>query len=295
MKAHLLSIEEDFFFVISEENDFNFYGQYNKFSKITVINQYLLCSEVAYILEDNKNRDLAFAINMVFLHERMCHGKENLCNQGIDSPCIYFNLVFKKDYVYSTYSEDIEGEAGRVLENFIAHPIVIKSLKENKKYGKFLDYRYFIGDFREIQEEAMKTIKKESSYKEIQNKKLKRIIIKLSILILLSSIFIYKKYYVNRILSILLLIIIALVYLLTSIIKDYIIYNDPFKDKDVYYDVINENNDNKKDNRILIYPDDYPFESDTFLGRYCPLLEFKKNKIRKELKKYTSSKDGNYY
>ena len=297
MKSHLLSIEENYFFIITKTNNLKFYGQYNKYSKITVINQYNLCKDVDIISDNNKKRDYAFALNMVFSHERMCHGKEGLCNQETNSPCIYFNLDFKKDYIYSTYSKVIEGEAGRVLENFIAHPILIKSLKVNKKYGNYLDYKYFIGDFREIKEEAMKNIKNDSLYKEVKNKKLKSIKINSSIFILIFSILFYIKYYLNKNLAILLLLLIS-IYFLILILKDYIGYNDPFKDNDTYYDIINQtsgNNDDEKDGKVLIYPDDYPFESDTFFGRYFPFIQFEKNKIRKKLKKYTSSKNGNYY
>ena len=47
-----------------------------------------------------------------------------------------------------------------------------------------------------------------------------------------------------------------------------------------------EGNNKDEDEPKFIFPDDYPMESDTFLGRNFPFLEFRKNKIRKKLQKY---------
>ena len=292
MKSHLLSIEEDFFFIITKKNNNNFFGLYNKYTKIMVINEYNLFNGVSAI-EANKKKDYAFSLNIVFSQERMSHGKENSCNQGIDSPCIYFNIDFKKDYIYSSYSN--VGEAGKVFENFIAHPILIKALKVNKNLGNFLNYKYFIGDFKEIKNEVMKKIKNNIIYKTVQKNILKRILTESSIFILIISSLFYFSFHLNHIFIISISVILSILYL-KLLLKNYMAYNDPFKDNNTYYDIINENNNNNgKESQILIYPDDYPFESDTFLGKYFPFLEFEKNKIREKLKKYTNPKDGNYY
>ena len=98
------------------------------------------------VIEVNKKKVYAFSLNTVFSNERMSCGKEKLCNRGINSPCIYFNIDFKKNYIYSSYLNT--GKEGKILENFIGHPILIKALKVNKNFGNYLDYKYFIGDFR---------------------------------------------------------------------------------------------------------------------------------------------------
>ena len=78
-------------------------------------------------------------------------------------------------------------------------------------------------------------------------------------------------------------------------INDYRIYLNPISDNEIYYDIINKKKiKEEKEERFLIFPDDYPFESETFLGRHFPFLEFRKNKIRKKLRKYITH-DGNYY
>ena len=296
MKFHLMSIEENFFFAIGDINNYNFYGLYNKYCKITVINQYNLCKDIFSIQELNKKKDYAFSLNMVFSHERMCHGKEGLVLsiQGINSPCIFFNNDFKRDYICSSYSNN-EGEAGRVLEKFVAHPLLIIALKENKIYGKFLNYKYFIKDFNEIKKEVLKTIKDDYFYKKVKNKKYYILKIEVSIYVLIFSLLLYLgRDYINHIFKVLLLVLISFGFLI-SIKKNYKIYRNPLEDNEIYYDIIKENiNNDEKENRLLIYPDHYPMLSDTFIERYFPCLEYKKNKIRKKLSKYING-NGNYY
>ena len=185
IKSHLMSIEENFFFIIAQMNNYNFYGVYNKYSKTTVINQYTLYKDI-YIIKEEAKKDYAFSLNMVISHERMCQGKEGscLCIQGINSPCIFFNNDFKRDYIFSSYSSN-EGEAGRVLEKFVGPQLLVKVLKENKIYGKFLDYKYFIGDFKELKNEVLKTIENDHFYMKVKNIKFFILIIEFAISILI--------------------------------------------------------------------------------------------------------------
>ena len=294
MKDHLKSLEGDLFFVLREENDCDFYGSYNKYFQVTTVNEFYLCKNISFYKTLNKKKDCAFSINMVFSHERMSHGKEDLNDQGIDSPCIFFNIDFKKDYVYSSYSNRSEGEFGRMFERFIAHQLLISIMKRNKCFGQFLDHKFFIGDFREIKEEAMKIMKNDYIYKGIKSQGLIRIIFKSSIYILIISILYFDKSYLNIYAKYSFILFLSFLFII-YFIKDYRIYKNPLNYNEIYFDIINEKkNEKDEEERFLIFPDDYPFESDTFLGRHFPFLEFRKNKIRKKLSKYFSH-DGNYY
>ena len=294
IKSHLKSVEDDFFFVFDEFNNYNFYGLFNKYSKTTLINQYNLCFDIGTIQDLNKKKDYAFSINMILLLERMCHVKESLNNEETNLPCIFFNIDFEKDYIYSSYSNNKENESARIMEKFVAHQLIINIMKKNKKFGKYLDYKYFIGDFHEIIEEALKEIKNDSQFKEIRNKKFLKIIIELSMYILIISSIYFNRNYFNYIFIISLLLFISIIFLMLFI-NDLKIYRNPLINNEIYYDITDENiNNTEKLLEHLIYPDDYPFESETFLGRYFPFLEFKKNKIRQYLSKYVT-RDGNYY
>ena len=99
----------------------------------------------------------------------MGHAKEKLSNPSIISPCIYFNINFQKDYVHF-YDNMERGESGRMLENFISSKCLIRLMKIKKIFGEFLDYKYFIKDFREINERAISEFKKTNNYFNIKNK-----------------------------------------------------------------------------------------------------------------------------
>ena len=78
--------------------------------------------------------------------------------------------------------------------------------------------------------------------------------------------------------------------------KNYRKCKEPYKYNELfnYIDITNTDEDEDLENK-LIYPDDYPFQSETFLGRYLPFLQFKENKIRRKLKQYvTLSMKKNY-
>jgi len=280
MKTHLLNLEEDFFFVFDKINYFNFYGIYTSNTRIMTLNQYLLCKGVSLITDNTSKKNYAFKINMAFSHERMCHGKENLCNPGIESPVIYFNIKFQRDILYSESNNKNVGEAGRIFETFIGNPTLLKIMKENLLFGKYLDYHYFIGDFKEIKDEAFKIFRTTKYYNNLKNRKVKIYFFIFLITFIISCLF-WKFYGLNLVL--------ILLYSLSIIILSYKYYNiEDFIDIHSPCDNFDrlEGNNKDEDEPKFIFPDDYPMESDTFLGRNFPFLEFRKNKIRKKLQKY---------
>ena len=293
MKNHLKSVEEDFFFVLKEKNECYFYGLYNVYSQTTTLNEYYICEDLDIYREPEEKKGCAFSINMVLSHERMCQGKESLNNQGINSPYTFFNIDFKKDYIYS---HDSKKSRGRMFERFIANYLLIDLMKRNKNFFKYLDYKYFIGNFEELKKYATKIIKDDYSYKAMRSRGLNRIILEFSIYILIiSMLFGLDKLYFNKCVKYSLILFISFLFLF-YFYKDYRKFSDPLCDNESYYDIIIERKNNDvQDSRIYLYPDDYPIESETFLGRYFPFLEFRKNKIRKILSKYLDSKDGNCY
>lgn len=284
MKTHLLNLEEDFFFVFDKTNYFSFYGIYTYNTRIMTINQYLLCKGVSIITDNTSKKNYAFKINMVFSHERMCHGKENLCNPGIESPIIYFNIKFQRDIIYSESNNKNVGEAGRMFETFIANPILIKIMKENLLFGKFLDYQYFVGNFNEIKDEALKIFRTTKYYNNLKNRKVKTYLFVFLINFIIFYL-IWKFYGLNLVL--------ILLYSLNIIILSYKYYNifyniEDFIDTQTPSDNFDRLGGKKEDEDEpkFIFPDDYPMESESFLGRNFPFLEFRKNIIRKKFQKF---------
>ena len=169
-------------------------------------------------------------------------------------------------------------------------------MKRNKSFFEFLDYKYFIGNFEEIKKYATKIIKEDYSYKAIKSRYLNRIILEFSIYILIVSILlIHDKIYFSKCVKYSLILFLSLLFLF-YFYNDNRKFNDPIYGNESYYNIISKRkNSDSQDSRVYLFPDDYPFESETFLGRYFPFLEFRKNKIRKILRKYLDNKDGNYY
>ena len=46
MKTHLLSLQDNFFFILEDKNEGEFNGMYNHETQITTINQYVLCNDI---------------------------------------------------------------------------------------------------------------------------------------------------------------------------------------------------------------------------------------------------------
>ena len=286
MKSHLMALQESFFFIIEERNELNFNGIYNAGNKITTINQYILCKEVNAVNTLEKKKDYSFSISMVFSHERMGHGKEIMSNPGIESPIIFFNKYFEKDYI-SKYNQKYGGESGRLFESFIASKILIRVMKEIKRFGKFLNYKYFTKDIKEINNEAILLFQQTELYGRIKSKIKIFIIIKLIIWILTISLLLYIIFNAIELSfkNIIKIFLIIILFILSKLIfNDYHKLLKPYKYNDDLYD-INENN-NEKDEVKLIFPDKYPMETKTVLEKLFPCLYFKKNKIRRKLNKY---------
>ena len=282
MKSHLMTLQENFFFIIEERNELNFNGIYNAGNKITTINQYILCKGVNAVNTVEEKKGYSFSICMAFCHERMGHKKEIMSNSGFESPSVFFNKYFEKDYI-SKYNEKYGDESGRILESFIASKILIKIMKEIKKFGEFLNYKYFIKDFEEINKKAILLFQETELYVRVKSKIKIFIIIKLIISILpisllLCIIFNAIELSFNNIIKTFLIIILFI--LSKLIFNDYQKLYEPYKYNDDF-----ENN-NEKDEVKLIFPKDYPMEQITVLEKLFPCLYFKKNKIRRKLNKY---------
>ena len=236
----------------------------------------------------NLPKNYAFSITMVFSHERMCHGKESLSNPGIPSPTIFFNINFKKEIFQDSYYDKNQGEAGRIFESFIADTILIKVLKDNLCFGKFFDYKYFIGDFKEINEEAFKVLSSTQFY---------RIYKLIKVIICLSGIYFhfYIFYSLNQDFEIN-MIFYVIIYMLTLIIIIIISYKFYNNKKIINMNIFNYDLFGMKyrEKKKLIFPDDYPLKSNSLFGRIFDFFNLRKKNIRRILRKYTLKKYVRY-
>jgi len=294
IKTHLLLLQENFFFILETVNELGFNGMYNVGSKITTINQYVLCEDLISATSKEEKKDYSFSINMIFSHERMSHGKEITSNPEIESPTIFFNKNFEKDYILKS-KEEYVGESGKMLESFISTEILIRVMKEIKKFGKFLNYKYFIKNNEEINKHAILLFQETDICGQVKSKTKIIILIKLifSIFIfvlLLCFMFNIMKLSFNKI--IILLLIIILLTFLKLIFIDYQKFLEPYKFKDELYDI--KNNKNEQNKYKLIYPDDYTMRKETFLEIIFPCLQYRKNEIRRKLKKYVLIEKNSY-
>ena len=260
IKNHLLNLQEDFFFTLQHPNSFNAYGLYYLNTGIMAINQFLICPNIFSYSDYTSSTNFAFSISLIFSLERMCHGKENLCNPGIDSPTLYFNINFKKDNIglLESYKNINKGEAGRIFETFIAEPILINIMKNNLCFGKYLNYKYFIGDFKEIKEAAFKIFSGTYYYKSILVGK-----IIICILCILSYIIFFYLLTINCDINLFLFYIISI---LTFIILVAFIYKFNNNETFLKLNMFNYNTKDKDEQKEekFIYPDDYPIQSNSF-------------------------------
>ena len=289
MKDHLLSLQDNFFFILEDKNEGEFNGMYNYETQITTINQYVLCNDINQAKTVDEKKNYSFSINMVFSHERIGHGKEIMCNPGIKSPNIFFNKNFEKDYIISDYNEEKIGESGRMFESFISSEILIRVMKVIKEFGGFLNYTYFIKDNEEINQKAISLFKGTDLYSYIIRKMKFHIFIYLLLLLLVFILYlciIFGKIKISFTIAILLLLNIFILILLILIFKDYKKYKEPYKYK--YGNKLYDFNKkiNGKDEPRLIFPDDYPLERGTLTELIFPCFQSKKNEIKKKLLKY---------
>ena len=297
MKTHLLSLQEDFFFIFVDDNTKDLLGKYSHATKITTINQYLLCDDI-YLYDDLKRqKDYAFSINLVFSHERMGHAKEDLNNPANESPYIFFNKDFQKDFIFKEKTKYYVGESGRMFESFISNRCLIKFMKEEKKFGEFLDIKYFIKDFSEINAKAILEFKKTNLYLKAQNKMKFYLSFEILLFLVISIYFLIRLIGMEMTLTnllIVLILLLSLYFFIGFIKKNYDKYSEPYKYDELFNDT-DIINDNKGKEKRLIYPDDYPFESETFMGRYFPFLQFKEKKIRRRFDKYSELSMKKFY
>ena len=77
-------------------------------------------------------------MNIHFSHERLEHAKECSCNPQRISPNICFNINFQRESIYTDQGDLKIGESGRLFESFIANKILIKTMKEVRKFGNLI-------------------------------------------------------------------------------------------------------------------------------------------------------------
>ena len=153
IKAHLKRTIRNYFFVLEkgEANKRRYYASVHKFNFLVTYNENILlknskfrniygCGRLCKI-EDKKN--LAFLINLENLHENFSHNKEEIINIKI-SPTLFFNNNYELSKIYH-YDTNNFGEAGRLLEAFIANEDLIDEMKKTEyEMGVFLDVKYYI-------------------------------------------------------------------------------------------------------------------------------------------------------
>ena len=285
IKTHLTNLQEDFFFIFELQNDFSLYGLYIPHLRVMCINQFILCKNIFSYPDVNMAKNYAFSVNMVFSHERMCHGKETINNPRIPS-IIYFNKNFERDVfnLHESFYNRNEGETGRIFETFIAEQILIKIMKDNFCFGNFLEYNYFIGDFHEIYNKAFEIFSQSYFYKAYK-------IIKIFICFVGIFFNFYIIYLINNIFEInittnVLIYTLSLIFLILFSYKFYT--NKKIINLNIFNYDANNNKKGKKEK--IIYPDDYPVKPASLLGKFFDIFNFRNNKIRKILKPYTLKK-----
>ena len=302
MKRHLLSLEEDFFFIFDTKNHFNFYGFYSPTLEMMIINQYQLNKEALYLTNENEKKAVAFSINMVLLHERMSHGKEVLINYGVNSPKIFFNKNFEVDEIsFKDKNNEYVGESGKMLEAFIASPFLIKIMKTITRFEDFLDYKFFIGDFHEIKRHAISLV---GSNSDNQLKKTKNqytiIIFIIGLFLMIISYYLFILFNFNKkfigIKIIFIYPIVSISFLLIIIIVLERKYQNKYNDIGLF-DIIgngkknDDSNENDEKEKLLFYPDDYPMEPKSLLGKAYSFFNFKEKKLKKKMLKYIYPKN----
>ena len=176
IKIHLKKTIKDYFFVLerSLENERKYYASVHKFNFLVTYNENILLknSSIKSIFdcdqfyETKENKNLAFIINLENLHENFSHNKEELINIK-DSPTLFFNSNYEFSYIYHYETKDY-GEAGRLVETFIAKEYIIDEMKKVKyKMGAFLEVKYYVDkDFNALIEGFIQI---RDTYNEKQN------------------------------------------------------------------------------------------------------------------------------
>ena len=180
IKKHLAKSIKRYFFILKKNktNLRTYRALLLRFSKIVIYNEntllkythnekmYKLTNQL-YAFEGNFIKNYAFTINLENMHENFSHGKENIINVK-ESPTVYFNRNMDLSFIYNTHTKD-EGEAGRLMEAFIAKNEDIEEMKKSLyDLGNCLDIKYFIDkDFDKLSEEFKKA---KALYNQFNNK-----------------------------------------------------------------------------------------------------------------------------
>jgi len=160
IKNHLKKTIKNYFFVLDkgEKNERKYYASVHKYNFLVTYNENILLKNSKFQniynlghfdeLKDKKN--FAFIINLENLHENFSHNKEELINIKI-SPTLFFDINFKLANVYH-YDTNKYGEAGRLLEGFIAQENLIDEMKKTQyEMGIFMEVKYYISkDFNDL-------------------------------------------------------------------------------------------------------------------------------------------------
>ena len=164
IKEHLRKFIKNYFFVLEKYNKTdkrNYKASIHKFSKIVIYNENILLANKDYDkiyqidrltmkYESKFIKTFAFTLNLENLHENFTHGKENIINIK-ESPILYFDRNFKLSFIYNQELPNY-GEAGRLLEAFIAEQYIIEEMKKSiYDMGDYLEVKFFIDkDFNEL-------------------------------------------------------------------------------------------------------------------------------------------------
>ena len=155
IKKHLKQTMCPYCLIFGIHSKRTFFACVRKENNVICFNEDRIVSD--FYLENNNNDiyntvyyqpenidDYAFIINILFIHENSSHNKEKLLNLNIESPVIYLNENFIRDFML--LDDNLErGEAGFFVENFIAEPkIMDKLIDPQNKLGKLLKVEYFI-------------------------------------------------------------------------------------------------------------------------------------------------------
>ena len=153
IKNNLKKIIKNYFFVLDkgEKNERKYYSSMHKYNFLVTYNENILLKNSKFQniynlgsfdkLKDKKN--FAFIINLENLHEKFSYNKEELINTK-KSPTLFFDINFKLANVYH-YDINEYGEAGTLLEGFIAKENLIKEMKKTQyEMGIFLEAKYYV-------------------------------------------------------------------------------------------------------------------------------------------------------
>ena len=164
IKEHLRKSLKNYFFVLKKYNKAdkrNYNASIHKFSKIVIYNENILLANKNYdkmyqidkstmTFESKFIKTFTFTLNLENLHEYFSHGKENIINIK-ESPTLYFDRNFKLSYIFNQKLPNY-GEAGRLMENFIAEQNIIEEMKKSiYDMGNYLEVKFFVDkDFNKL-------------------------------------------------------------------------------------------------------------------------------------------------